>query len=445
MYRPAGLFGSELGDVDVIAHNGELHLFHLTLPNHDTVEHLVSRDGIDWRAERTALRTADPGAFDDHMLWTVGIARRDSDWVMLYTALASAEGGRVQRVGVATSRDLITWTRADHAPIEADPRWYDTELSGSRWLSWRDPKPVRTRDGFVAPVCARAAGGPSLRRGVIGAIESADGTTWTTAPPLLCPGSRYELECPQLVAVSGHWFLIASVQDDQSVRYWRAESPRGPFVAPAESRLVPDGHYAPRICRFGDRDLLLCWRRCRDGRGRYIPLPLSLSVDDSGELIAGPYVDPWADRLPRCRRIDVEVDSETWSESAIDPDVGDFCLEADVNADSVCGLSVGEDDDGGGVRVELSETGARIAETRAARADDGRPWFTRDSLAERSLPPAGETRRVRLLRAGQELELSVDGELVLSVDLGEPETHQRGLTFYAEGGRASLANAELST
>lgn len=39
-YAPRGLIGPELGDDEVFAAGDELHMFHLTLPNHDVVQHV---------------------------------------------------------------------------------------------------------------------------------------------------------------------------------------------------------------------------------------------------------------------------------------------------------------------------------------------------------------------------------------------------------------------
>ena len=124
MYAPPGFVGSELGDVEAVSHDGRLHLFHLTLPNHDVVQHVVSSDGLSWEPVAPALFTGAPGEPDDDMLWTCGVVERAGEWLMLYTALARAEGGRVQRIAAATSPDLVTWTKRG-VVSEADARWYD--------------------------------------------------------------------------------------------------------------------------------------------------------------------------------------------------------------------------------------------------------------------------------------------------------------------------------
>ena len=49
MYPGYGFRAYEIGDVDVVKHDGLYHLFHLTLPNHDYIAHAVSEDAIRWR------------------------------------------------------------------------------------------------------------------------------------------------------------------------------------------------------------------------------------------------------------------------------------------------------------------------------------------------------------------------------------------------------------
>ena len=54
VYSGYGFRKSEVGDVDVVRHGGEYHLFHLTLPNHDYIAHAVSKDGLHWRRVKNA-------------------------------------------------------------------------------------------------------------------------------------------------------------------------------------------------------------------------------------------------------------------------------------------------------------------------------------------------------------------------------------------------------
>ena len=201
VYAPRGLIGPEVGDVEVFARGDELHLFHLTLPNHDAVRHAVSTDGLSWRSLPDALRTSDPGAGpDDDMIWTMSVTERDGLYYMLYTALSMADDGRVQRNALATSTDLVRWTKHPGNPVaEADERWYETlETAPHGRVSWRDPKPTLVGDTYYATVNGREKGGPIQRRGCAALMASKDLVSWEVRPPLFAPRKYWDLECPRV-------------------------------------------------------------------------------------------------------------------------------------------------------------------------------------------------------------------------------------------------------
>ncbi len=163
MYTPRGFGASELGDIEIVPNGDDLHLFHLTLPSHDVVQHAVSQDGLSWAPRPAALRTGDPGDVDDDQIWTMSVIARPegAGYVMFYTALTTRDNGCVQRVAAATSDDLIRWTKQEQlVAIEADRRWYEHDPATTGTVSWRDPKPIRIGERFVATICARENRGP---------------------------------------------------------------------------------------------------------------------------------------------------------------------------------------------------------------------------------------------------------------------------------------------
>ena len=123
MYSGYGFRDFEIGDVDVVKHDGIYHLFHLTLPNHDYIAHAVSEDGLKWRRVKNALFISDPMAWDDDMLWTMHVSSdpyKRGAWRMFYTGLCMRERGRVQRIGLARSDDLYIWRKdgSESYPLE---------------------------------------------------------------------------------------------------------------------------------------------------------------------------------------------------------------------------------------------------------------------------------------------------------------------------------------
>jgi len=132
MYIPPGFWNNELGDIDVIVHDDVFHMFHLCIPSHDRVAHLTSSDGLNWAEAGTAITTGDPGEFDDDQIWTMGVCEFNGRFLMLYTGLCRKEQGKVQRVGLAVSDDLHTWTKHVGNPVAcADPRWYEAEVDAT--------------------------------------------------------------------------------------------------------------------------------------------------------------------------------------------------------------------------------------------------------------------------------------------------------------------------
>ena len=177
MYSGYGFIKSEIGDVDVVMHNGEYHLFHLTLPNHDYIAHAVSRDGLRWRRVKNALFVSDPPAWDDDMLWTMHISKdphRPGAWRMFYTGLSLQEGGRIQRLGLAVSDDLYHWRKVNEGPfpLEARSPHYESTLDqGRKWVSFRDPYFVEHAGEGYLLVSARVQHGPIIRRGCVAVLN----------------------------------------------------------------------------------------------------------------------------------------------------------------------------------------------------------------------------------------------------------------------------------
>ncbi len=478
MYPPPPF--SELGDIEVVADgDGRLHLFHLTLPNHDVIQHAISDDGLRWTALPPALRTGDPGDADDDQIWTMGVARDDahSRWLMLYTTLARADGGRVQRTGLAVSRDLVHWEKSPNNPVvSADARWYESDPATWGSVSWRDPKPLRLGGRWLATVAARETGGPLMRRGCIGLIGSDDGEQWEALPPLFAPRRFWDLECPQAFPIGDRWHLTAAIMEDRRQRYWTAPAFGGPYETPPDGGiLAPAGHYAGRVTRWRDRDLLWCWHQprlaegwtatprtvdwtpIRNPFGKTLAPPLELSPRPDGSLarasfagwdaFAGEAVAISPERATRFHeaptdgwRIDAtggRMDLLAASAPATDARItGVLRLDARHG-----GLAFRLDDEGGGYEIAL-RPGSPTIELRTwlpttEPRDDSRGYRVEILLLEdlfRTIP-LGEPVPFSLLMVGPYLEFSLFGEVVLATFSGKRQDGAWGI--WAESGAIS--------
>ena len=481
MYAPPAAIGPELGDVEVFAAGDQLHLFHLTLPNHDVVQHVVSDDGLAWRALPAAIRTSDPGEGpDDDMIYTMSVTERGGTYYMVYTALGRAEAGRIQRIAVATSSDLVRWTKHAGNPVaEADPRWYEAEPPVNGRVSWRDPKPIRVGDTFYAVVAGREKDGPFLRRGCAALMASDDLVTWEVRPPLFAPRRYWDLECPQVFTVDASYYLTAGIMEDRSQRYWQAAAFEGPYTVPADGGiLAPAGHYAGRVCRWRDLDLFVAWHRPMLAPGVWAdydwpawgtrvniygkistpPLVLRRRADGSLQRssfpgweayrAAPPTRPAWAgSSLFRGKSVSGwEVAPAEGADLAVSADeMGDFLFEGELTLDAPAGgLGLRLDERGGGYIVELAPGRDEVTLQTWLPPTDQPTYGYQEIQRGRLYRPLDTGRPVpfRLLSVGSYVELELDGEVVLATFTGRRTVGQVGL--WAEGGRASIADARLS-
>ncbi|MEV8466923.1 hypothetical protein AB0T83_09050 [Fluviibacterium sp. DFM31] len=286
--------------MDVLYHEGLYHLFHLVLPNHDFIAHAVSSDGMSWRRVKNALFVGDPGSWDDDMLWTMHVSpdpAKPGGWRMFYTGLSRSEFGRVQRVGVARSDDLYNWTRCEEGegyPLEIPGDWYESTVDeGRKWVSFRDPfyyhDPETGERMLLAS--ARVKQGPVVRRGCVGMAREVAPDRFEFGPPLYMPGIYDDVEVPNLFRLNDRYYLIGSIREDTKIHYWYADDIAGPFMNFTDNVLLPEGNYAGRICKVGDRILIFNFFQRTEilyGReivARLLPPPKELVPGRDGRLI----------------------------------------------------------------------------------------------------------------------------------------------------------------
>ena len=485
MYSPATHGTSDVGDVEIIANGDDLHLFHLTLPSHDVVQHAVSRDGLSWTALPPAIWTGAPGDVDDDQIWTLSVTRRDDGiFVMVYTALSRAEAGMIQRTAVATSPDLLAWIKTgNEAVAEADPRWYEASLEAAASVSWRDPKPVRVGERWYATVCARVPDGPIMQRGAVGLMVSDDLETWDVRPPLFAPHRFWDLECPQVFTVAGTWYLTAGIMEDGTQRYWLADRFDGPYVVPPDGGiLAPRGHYAGRVARWRGDLLFACWHRPLthlapvrtdwvtpvNPAGKFIPAPLVVRQRPDRSLMLTSFAgwDGYRTAEPAALRSTahtalqhVAVSDSAWTLAPppgtsdrllSNSSFGDVLVEGTLRLDAAAGglLFRIDDEVGEGYHVELRPGSRQVVLRRWLLTRDpysGKPWFnyTDYQRAELDAPfPARRDVPFRLILSGPYIEVSLDGRVVIATLSGQRLQGTFGV--WVDSGRATLGSLTMS-
>jgi beta-fructofuranosidase len=216
----------------------------------------------------------------------------------------------IQRIGLATSEDLIHWERHPGNPlIEADPQWYEI-LDLDLWhdQAWRDPWVFMHEGKFHAYITARCNSGQKSARGVIGHAVSTDIVNWVIEPPVTEPGEFGYLEVPQLVEIEGRWYLFFSVTHDKyaqkrlsrpgvklqtGTHYLIGDTPIGPFRHISDDFLVGDkigSLYSGKVLQNPKGEWVFMAFRLFDSNNQFLgeladPLPLNLKQNGELEVV----------------------------------------------------------------------------------------------------------------------------------------------------------------
>ena len=289
------------------------HLFYLQAPRslgapelrhwNVSIGHAVSQDLMDGEVLPDALGPGESGAWDDYTTWTGSVHRYRETWAMLYTGTSRAEDGLVQRVGLATSPDLVHWTKHRANPVlQADPMRYEL-LDLDLWhdQAWRDPALVAGPDGsFHSFITARVPEGPTFQRGVIAHARSADLVHWEIGEPVVGPGEYGHLEIPQVVQIGERWHLLDSVPGDMVgggrpalTRTYQmvADDVSGPYREPADPIVIEHPEwYGAKLIETAQGWRCLAWRD-----------------HDHGNTFLGEIGDPWPVEARPDGSISVEI------------------------------------------------------------------------------------------------------------------------------------------
>lgn len=279
------LSDSYVWDFWTAADGPQTHLFFLHAPralqdpelrhDHARVGHAVSEDLKNWQ------RVGDPVSpvegFDDLATWTGSCHRVGSRWLMLLTGRSYAEAGRVQRVGLAWSEDLLTWRHHDTL-IDADPRWYACWPTFPE-THWRDPWLERAPDGTWHMLVTARSASARAGAGVIGHATSLDLRHWQVQPPLSEPTGRFNWqEVVSVAEIDGRRVLLFCCLSDQmpgaapgagGIWWLRYGPPGSPIDIERARRLTDESSYVGKVVRHQGADYFVAFRNT-DAQGDFV-------------------------------------------------------------------------------------------------------------------------------------------------------------------------------
>lgn len=301
----------------------DTHIFYLQAPRslpdpelrhwNVSIGHAVSQDLRRWQVLPDALSPGVAPAWDDKSTWTGSIIKHNNMWHMFYTGASHAENGFVQRIGLATSPDLLRWQKHRANPVlQIDPALYETLPAAKAWgdQSWRDPwlfQHPETGD-FHAFITARVKHGPVDGRGVVAHARSTDLRQWEVLPPVSPPGHFGTLEVPQLVEINGRWYLLfctlahttaaahvrqTGLPPATGTHYLVADNPLGPFTFTTHHFLAGDDIgrlYAGKLIKDPAGEWVFIAWRYKDPGGNFIGElsdPYPVTMDEAGNLAIG--------------------------------------------------------------------------------------------------------------------------------------------------------------
>jgi beta-fructofuranosidase len=308
----------KMWDAWCVSDNDEIHLIHLKglkegfdynmeEENKRGFGHAVSTDLLHWSEQEDILKV-DPGKnyLDNEFRYTGSTIEYQGTYYTFYTM----RKGQGQRIGVATSKDLYSWSEYDKNPVLVpDEKWFITyaneNVSNNKlWggtVDCRDLVVVRDEEGggFWGYFVASADRGLTAPTSVIGLAYSRDLLEWEQL------GIVYEPEgvtMPEMIDVfeyNGRWYMtlttaknngsIGAFSDPYITRaqiYASADSPGGPFLENKEDNVLMGGQidsgYSSRTIDYKGKKRILYV----DGNGgnSVISLPKDIGVDSEGNL-----------------------------------------------------------------------------------------------------------------------------------------------------------------
>lgn len=280
-----------LGDTIPYFWEGTYHLFYL---KGSSWGHLASRDLLHWEPLPDALQKGEGSTSPDgESCWTGSIIEHQRTFFLFYTGKNSADPLGDQKVMMATSQDLIAWSKHPENTFYADGKIYWSKpVNGPiddkliyHHQAFRDPEVFwNAGEGkWWMLLHAALADGSSP---AFGLYVSTDLNHWQPHNPLLVYPKAVSGDCPHLFEMGPHWYLLGADR-----HYTKSDKVAGPYCP----EMIPyewGELFVPKTLFDGKRRILMGWIGHREGDhdagqgqwGGVLCMPRELYADGQGCL-----------------------------------------------------------------------------------------------------------------------------------------------------------------
>jgi sucrose-6-phosphate hydrolase SacC (GH32 family) len=207
--------------------------------------HLVSDNLVDWEQlpNPALVNDGTPDSWDGDAMFTGTVLEKDGRFYCFYTGHNGRNPLGVEGVRLATSNDLVVWTKQPDFLLLPDGKtYYDAQKR-----DFRDPFPYKI-EGSNEWWMSLFAQSPD-KKNVPAIYTSTDLQQWTPAAPLDAAAQ----ECPDLFKIGDTYYLIGA--DHYSV----SKDLRGTFTRPIQSDIDRPGIYAGKRMFDGKRHIWVGW------------------------------------------------------------------------------------------------------------------------------------------------------------------------------------------
>lgn len=266
-YGPKGRI---LWDCWFIKEKDEYHVFYLQcLPvarsedrhdNNVSIGHAVSKDLIHWKELPDALVPGVDDDWDSLSLWTGSVIKKDDTYYMFYTGRSFAnKTSYIQKIGVATSKDMIVWEKHLNNPIlEVDDTLFDSIFTrDNKGIigSWRDPFVWwdENQKRFCMTISAFKKDSDKGRIACVALATSENLLNWNIQESIFTSCNFDEIEVTKMIYQDKKYYLFFSghilFEDKKSTRglyCYYSDSVDGEYVPVNGNGLVYD--YEEKMC-----------------------------------------------------------------------------------------------------------------------------------------------------------------------------------------------------